>query len=111
MNIDYITTLLQPLLLRNITIKCNNKTLKSGKLKLFNFKQFFVKLHLENVKKEVRVFEIPYPYTIKSDNNILTLNYHISSLYGASNYTFMKIKMLKSDTTSKMYNNVVTITI
>lgn len=109
MNIEYITSLLQPLLLRHITIKCNNKILKSGKLKLFNFKQFFIKLHIENAKKEVRVFEVPYPFKVKSVDNILTLNYQLSALYGASTYTHMKIKMLKSDTTSKLYNNVVTI--
>lgn len=109
MNIDYITALLQPLLLRNVTLKCNNKVLKSGKLKLFNFKQFFIKLHLENAKKEVRVFEIPYPFKINSNDGNVTLNYHLSSIYGASDHTFMKIKMLKADTTSKLYNNIVTI--
>jgi hypothetical protein len=110
MNIEYITEQLQPFLLRNISVKCNNKILKSGKLKLFNIKQFFIKLHLENAKKEIKVFEIPYPFKVNAADNNLTFNYHLSSLYGAGDFTHMKIKMLKSDTTSKMYNNIVNIT-
>ena len=65
MSLDYYSEIFKKLLLRNVAIKCGTKTCRAGKIQNFDIKQFYVKLFIENNKNNIKVLELPYPYTIQ----------------------------------------------
>lgn len=110
MNIETYTKALQRFLQMNIIIKCEGKTLKAGRLKLFSSKQYFIRLNIETAKKETKILELPYPYAIHLTDTSCTLNYRLSVLTNGNNTTSNKLRSLKTNTTHKVYDNLVTIT-
>lgn len=110
MNIDYYTKILQTFLQSRVTIKCNNKVLKTGKLTLFNVKQYFIRFYIETDKKTNKVLELPYPFLIdKHDMGICTLNYKISSLCNNHAPTVNALRAVNKSISSKIYDNVINI--
>lgn len=109
MNLDFYNLSLQKFLQSKITIKCDNKVLKTGKLKLFTVKQYFIRFYLENEKKENKVLELPYPFLVHNENNMLTFNYKLTSLSFNNNKMTARLKYLKNSTTSKVFDNFVEI--
>lgn len=111
MNIELYSKNLQDLLQSKIVIRCENKILKAGKLTLFNIKQYFVRLHIENDKKVNKIFELPYPFNIQvNDKGVFTLNYKLSSLCNNHQPTVAILKTLKQSNSHRIYDNIVTIT-
>lgn len=109
MNIDYYSKILQTYLQSRVIIKCNNKVLKTGKLTLFNIKQYFIKFYIETDKKTSKILELPYPFLMENENNICTLNYRLTSL--CNNYipTVNSLRTVNKNTASKVYDNIVSI--
>ena len=96
MNIELYTKILQSYLQSKVTIKCNNKVLKTGKLTLFNIKQYFIRFYIETDKKTSKILELPYPFLIENtDNNHLA--------------TVNALRAINKSTSSKVYDNVVSI--
>jgi hypothetical protein len=111
MNIELYSKTLQDLLQSKIVIRCENKILKSGKLTLFNIKQYFIRFHIENDKKVNKIFELPYPFNIQiNENGVCTLNYKLTSLCNNHQATVINLKTLKQSNSHRIYDNVVTIT-
>lgn len=109
MNIELYNRVLQKFLQAKVTFKCGNKVLKTGTIKLFNIKQYFIKFYIESDKKEVKILEIPYPFKIEYDGNICTLNYKLSSLCNNYTPTVSKLYKCRSADANKMYDSVVVI--
>jgi hypothetical protein len=109
-NIETYTKALQRFLQMNIIIKCEGKTLKAGRLKLFSTKQYFIRLNIETPKKETKILELPYPYDMCLTDTSCTLNYRLSVLTNGNNTTTSKLRTLKTNMSHKVYDNLVTIT-
>ena len=110
MNIEYYNKALQPLLQSRVTFKCDNKTLKTGKLMLFNIKQYFIKFYIETDKGESKILELPYPFNMStSSDNICTLNYKLSSLCNNMQPILNRLRLCKTGSTHKIYDSVVSI--
>ena len=110
MNIELYSKILQSFLQSKVTIKCNNKVLKTGKLTLFIIKQYFIRFYIETDKKTSKILELPYPFLIEtSDNNICTLNYKLTSLCNNHKSTVNTLRAVNKNTASKEYDNVVSI--
>ena len=111
MNIELYTKILQTFLQSKVTIKCNNKVLKSGRLKLFNIKQYFIRFYIETDKKVDKVLELPYPFLMETDKSgMCTLNYKLTSLCNNHTYTVNALKCINKNNANKIYDNVVSIT-
>ena len=111
MNIELYSKTLQDLLQSKIVIKCENKVLKTGKLTLFNIKQYFIRFHIENDKKVNKVFELPYPFNMQvNDKGVCTLNYKLSSLCNNHSATVISLRALKQTNSHRIFDNMVTIT-
>lgn len=109
--IDEYTKTLQNYLQSRITIKCNNKILKSGKLTLFNIKQYFIRFYIETDKKTQKIIELPYPFKLEyTDASLCTLNYKLTSLCNNHTQTVGMLKTINKNTSHKIYDSVVTIT-
>ena len=110
MNLDLYNKVLQQLLQAHITLKCDKKVLRSGVLKLFNIKQYFIKLYIETDKKELKILELPYPYSISLGDSGCTLNYHLSTLCHNHQPTMDILRAQKLGTPYRMYDNIISIT-
>ena len=110
MNMESYTKILQDYLQSKVIIKCNNKVLKTGKLTLFNIKQYFIRFYIETDKKTTKVLELPYPFLMNKDSEgWCTLNYKISSLCNNHTPTVNILKTVNKSTTSKIYDNIINI--
>ena len=109
MNLDTYSEVFKKLLLRNVIIKCGTKTYRSGKIKNFDIKQFYIKLFIENNKQNIKLLELPYPFEISYTPEKTTLNYHTSAFYNRDNDLSLKIKLLSTKEASKFFNNNVEI--
>lgn len=110
MNIQIYDKIFQQLLQSKIAIKINNKVLKTGKLKLFVIKQYFIRLHLENDKNVIKVLELPYPFNINyKEDRGCTLNYRLTSLCNNQYDTMIMLRGIKPITPNKMYDSEVEI--
>lgn len=110
MTLEIYNKILQNFLQSKVIIKCDNKVLKTGKLTLFNIKQYFIKFYIETDKKENKVLELPYPFLIDyNGEGICTLNYKVSSLCNNTQPVIGRLKTCKTNASHKIYDNIVSI--
>lgn len=95
----------KPFLLKNIIIRTDKKVIRRGVLKIFQLKQYFIRLTLEIDDKQ-KLYEIPYPFDIHPEEDRLTLNYHLSTL-AKDEEVKLQIKFMDTSSKSKLYNNLV----
>lgn len=109
MSLDNYSEIFKELLLRNVVIRHGTKTYRSGKIKNFDIKQFYIKLFIENNKQNIKLLELPYPYSINFTPEKTTLNYKLSAFYNGDTDLGLKIKLLSSKDASKFYDNTIEI--
>jgi hypothetical protein len=110
MSLEHYNKILQNFLQSKVIFKCDNKILKTGKLKLFNVKQYFIKFYIETDKGESKILELPYPFSIDyTDTGRCTLNYKVSSLCNNTQPVIGKLKSCKINSSHKIYDNVVSL--
>ena len=109
MNIEIYSKHLQELLQSKIKICCNTKTLKVGRLKLFTFKQYFIRLFIEVESGEMRVYELPYPFKMTTANGQCELSYKIRDLTGSIQPITRSIESHKTGQLMRMFDNIVRI--
>jgi hypothetical protein len=102
---QHLEHILQKLLLKDITISTEKKVLKRGKLKLFNIKQFYIKLVLETAKSGNKVYEIPYPFGAQNYKDGVLFNYTLSSFCKPETDSYAKLKLFNKTNSSKLYDN------
>lgn len=112
MSFDYYTSILQHFLQSTVVIKCEHKTLRRGKITLFNTKQYFIKIHIELENKDLKILELPYPYSMEYNKatNSCVLDYRLSAMCSNILPVMMMLKKCSTSTAHKTYNNTVTIT-
>jgi len=89
----------------------NGKTIKEGKLLLYNIKDYYIIFTLLTPKDVVKAYEIPMPFEIGSTNNELTFNYSTNIVTKHDSAKLLLIKQLldKIGKKSKFYDNTLTI--
>lgn len=108
MNIQIYDKILQQFLQSKIAIKVDNKVIKTGKLKLFNIKQYFIRLHIENDKNITKILELPYPFLMKYNEGAgCTLNYKLTSLCNNQRDTVNILRSVRSTAQHKIFDNEV----
>lgn len=95
----------KPYLLKDIVIRTDKKVIRRGTLKIFQLKQYFIRLFLD-VNGKQKQYEIPYPFDIHETGDILTLNYQLSTI-AKDEEVKLQIKFMDTTYKSKLYNNLV----
>ena len=95
----------KPFLLKEIVIRTDKKVLRKGTLRIFQLKQYFIRLFIE-VGDKTKQYEIPYPFDVDYCEDKLTLNYHLSCVMKEENI-MLQTKFLDSSGKSKLYNSLV----
>lgn len=95
---------LKTLILNNLEFQLDGKTIKKGKLKIFNTKQFFIKFKLEN-NGESKDYELPYPYRVQKLSNGYMFDYTLSAFIPRTEEIYWKMLCVDKSEASKLYNN------
>ena len=112
MSIELYNKVFQKFLQSNVELSVNGKILKAGVIKLFMFKQYFVKFNIDIPDKDIKIVEIPYPYQISYDevSKSCCLNYKLSALCHNDREMMDSLRRMTPPRTHKFYDNVVMIT-
>jgi len=65
-SLENFSEYIKPYLLETIAIKTDKKIIRKGKLKIFQVKQHYARLTLEDGER-TRIYEVPYPYDISKE--------------------------------------------
>lgn len=103
---NHLTQYLQQYLLQPVEFVINNKVVKRGKIKLFNFKQYFIKFTIQTENGDVKTYDVLYPFKVYFDGNKCVFNYHLSSFTQSSVETFYKIKTLNKSKCLPTYDEI-----
>ena len=94
---------LKPFLLQKVAICTDKKIIRKGKLRIFQIKQHYAKLTLED-EVRTRLYEIPYPYEMSTDGRKLTLCYKLEKFLNVGDLE-LQVKFLDSSKSSKLYDS------
>ena len=104
---DSIAGILQ----KNLKFSINDKTIKEGRLLLYNIKDYYIIFTLRTPKDIVKAYEIPMPFHISKVSGNLYFNYSVAGLTKGDPDKQILIKLLlaKIGKKSKFYDNTLTI--
>ncbi len=89
---------LKPFLLQRVAICTDKKIIRKGKLRIFQIKQHYAKLTLED-EVRTRLYEIPYPYEMSSDGRKLTLSYKYDKFLNVGDLNLLVKYLIASKST------------
>jgi hypothetical protein len=103
---NFLTQYLQLYLLQPIEFTINDKVVRRGKLKLFNFKQYFIKFTLQTDSGDIKTYDVLYPFKIYTENGNCVFNYHLSCFTQNDVETYYRIKTLNKDKCLPTYDGI-----
>lgn len=108
-SIEEIEQILKPFLLLKASFSIDNKVIKQGKLQLFCIKDFFCIFTLLGLEKENKktLYELPYPFSIKTNGNIVEFDYTLDSFCLSNAAIKEQVSAVKLAKTSKFFNKKV----
>lgn len=101
--IERIESRIKDLILENVDFLVDGKSLRKGKIKVYNTKQFFIKFQIE-AQNELKEFELPYPYRVVQTTNGYIFDYCLSAFCPPTEELYYKLKLLNKENASKIYN-------
>ena len=103
---------IKELLLQNVMFCIDTKTVRKGKLLLFNQDDYYIKFLIQTNKNINKNYEIPYPYKIHSTKHGVSLSYTLDDL-SRNNPNKLQYMQIHTSTTgnNKLHNKILTITV
>lgn len=103
--IDKIEQSVNEFLQKDIIILIDGKPVKSGKLLLFKFKDFYLKFTIKS--ESTKTFEIPYPFSVDVHASHLVFSYTIDAFSQKNLELLVKAKLMPPIKKNKLYNSMV----
>ena len=69
--------LLEPMLQKNVVFNIGTKTVRRGRLLLFNIDDYYIKFTIKTNKDIIKTYDAPYPYDIVVGDNSVKLSYKL----------------------------------
>jgi hypothetical protein len=101
---------LEPFLQKNVMFNIETKTVRRGRLLLFNIKDYYLKFIIRTNKDINKTYEIPYPYDVIPGENSITLSYKILDMCVGNEGKRDKVLQYEAESNSKLYDKTVIIT-
>ena len=95
---------LKKLIFRDVKFVLNSRTIKGGKIQMFNTKQNFVRFKIEE-DGDTKEWEISYPYDIKNIENGFIFDYSLSAFCPRTEEVYWKMKAINKSDASKFFDN------
>lgn len=99
--------ILDGILQENISICCNDKIIRQGKLMLITYKDYYITFIIKN-KNGLKKYELPFPFHMEPKKREIVLDYKIATLARSDN-RISTISSVARRGNSKLYNNYVSI--
>lgn len=88
---------------KQINFVVENKSIKKGRLVLFNVKDFHL-IFILKINNEQKRYEIPYPFNVYHEGKKIVLDYTIDALSQKNDLLLYKIMGLNRKKTSKLFD-------
>lgn len=77
--------MLENFLQRDVNFNIEHKTVRRGRLLLYNINDYYIKFTIMTNKNLQKNYEVPYPYMIKNHDSHVVLSYKIHDLVRGNN--------------------------
>jgi hypothetical protein len=95
---------LKDIILKNVDFQVDGKSIKRGKIKVFNSKQFFIRFKLETVDK-IQEYDLPYPFRIEKTPDGYLFDYSLSAFCPRTEELYWKMKIMNKSEASRLHDN------
>ena len=95
---------LKALMLKTVDFQLDGKSLRRGKIKIYNTKQFHIKFSVEN-DGDLKEFELPYPFRITKIPQGYIFNYALSAFIPRTEEIYWKLLCMNKSEASRLHNN------
>ncbi len=103
-SIELIEDTLKDLILQDVDFRLDGKSIRKGKIKILNTKQFFVRFKIEN-DGNTREFELPFPFKIEKIDNGYLFNYALSAFCPRTEEIYWVMKAMDKSQASKLHDS------
>jgi len=103
---NQLTKYLEPFLLKQAEFVINGKVVRRGKIKVFNFRQYFIKFTIETESGDLKTYDVLYPYEIVNEGNNCVFNYHLSCFSVTNVEMLFKMKTIKKEKRLPTYDSL-----
>lgn len=105
---EKIDIFLKTFLQKEIVFSFKHKNYKKGRLLLYKLSGNYLSFTLINEKRK-EVFEIPYPYSVYSNNSVVVLDYTLEALSEKDFELLISLKSINKIKNCKFYDTTLTI--
>jgi len=95
---------LKDIILKNVDFQIDGKSIKRGKIKVYNSKQFFIRFKLENEDK-VCEYDLPYPFRVEKKSDGYLFDYSLSAFCPRTEELYWKMLLMNKSEASRLHNN------
>ena len=88
-SLQHLEKTLRPALQKDVRFMLNDKILREGKLLLFNIKDFYITFTIRTKTKLLTTYEIPVPYTVRSHNDVIIMDYALKHIHRNNDKTVL----------------------
>ena len=105
---EKIDIFLKAFLQKEVIFSFKHKNYKKGRLLLYKLSGNYLSFTLINEKRK-EVFEVPYPYSVYSNSNIVVLDYTLEALSEKDFELLISLKSINKVKNCKFYDTTLTI--
>jgi len=95
---------LKDIVLKSVDFQIDGKSIKKGKVKVFNTKQFFIRFKLENEDKTIE-YDLPYPFRVVKNPKGYLFDYSLSAFCPRTEELYWKMKLMNKSEASRLHDN------
>lgn len=102
---------LQGMLQKNVHFNIEHKTVRKGKLMLYNLHDYYVKFTILTNKDVLKTYEVPYPFHVNMNEHMVQFSYKVND-FCRDNHDKVEIVRSFEPLASKLYDeylNIITV--
>jgi hypothetical protein len=96
---------LKNIILKNVDFQIDGKSIKRGKIKVYNTKQFFIRFKLEQDDDKQVEYDLPYPFKVIQKPDGYIFDYTLSAFCPRTEELYWKMLLMNKSDASRLHNN------
>jgi len=101
---------LKDIILKNVDFQIDGRSMKKGKIKVYNSKQFFIRFKIEADGKMTE-YDLPYPFKIIQNDDGYVFDYCLSAFCPRTEELYWKMLIMNKSEASKLHNNYLNVVV
>lgn len=95
---------------QNVSFSIGPKTVRKGRLVLYNIHDYYIKFIIKTNKDLTKTYEIPYPFKIHEERDSVYMSYTIDDLCNDNRKKADFVEEFEPETPNKLFNNTLILT-